>query len=72
LTTADQVVEDLYAALQEFFALFPEYVGRDFFITGESYGGRYVPQLTYKIIQEQEIKVNAIAIGNGCWVPFNQ
>jgi carboxypeptidase C (cathepsin A) len=25
----------------------PEYVGRDFYITGESYAGHYVPAISY-------------------------
>ncbi|KAG0422662.1 hypothetical protein HPB47_001552 [Ixodes persulcatus] len=31
------VGRDLFEALQQFFTLFPEYVGNDFYATGESY-----------------------------------
>ncbi|KAM7303139.1 hypothetical protein ISCGN_018647 [Ixodes scapularis] len=33
------VGRDLFEALQQFFTLFPEYVGNDFYATGESYAG---------------------------------
>jgi len=41
--------EDLYAAFVAFFQKFPNYVGRDVYISGESYAGIYVPYLAYQI-----------------------
>ena len=35
----EDVARDLYSAITQFFTLFPEYVTRDFYITGESYAG---------------------------------
>uniref|UniRef100_A0A6P7GA47 Carboxypeptidase n=1 Tax=Diabrotica virgifera virgifera TaxID=50390 RepID=A0A6P7GA47_DIAVI len=65
-----KVATDLYEALQQFFTLFYQYQEREFFVTGESYGGKYVPAISYKIHQENEdakLKINlkGLAIGNG-------
>ena len=39
-TNQYEVARDLYKALTQFYTLFPELLDNDFFITGESYGGR--------------------------------
>eukprot|EP00877_Chromochloris_zofingiensis_P002844 jgi/Chrzof1/12560/UNPLg00512.t1 len=41
----------LYLAIQYFYTIHPEYQKRPFFVTGESYAGKYVPSLTHFIIQ---------------------
>ncbi|GAB1290841.1 Probable serine carboxypeptidase CPVL [Apodemus speciosus] len=38
----DDVAQDLYSALIQFFKLFPEYAKNDFYVTGESYAGKYI------------------------------
>ncbi|KAA0053807.1 serine carboxypeptidase-like 45 [Cucumis melo var. makuwa] len=51
--------------LQNWFDKFPEYKNADFYITGESYGGHYVPQLAQLILKSRtNIKLKGIAIGN--------
>ncbi|XP_038905174.1 serine carboxypeptidase-like 45 [Benincasa hispida] len=51
--------------LQHWFDKFPEYKNRDFYITGESYGGHYVPQLAHLILKSKaNINLKGIAIGN--------
>lgn len=52
-------------ALLNFFKEFPEYAGNDFYISGESYAGVYIPYLTQAIIAEGTIKMKGILIGNG-------
>jgi carboxypeptidase C (cathepsin A) len=44
--------------LLKFFEEFPELKHNDFFITGESYGGMYVPTLVEQIHSKPEGKVN--------------
>ena len=44
--------EDLYRFLQQFYQMFPEFRQNQFFPFGESYAGKYVPSLAYKIHQE--------------------
>jgi len=45
-----RTANDSYTFLQGFMSEFPEYVGRQLWITGESYGGHYVPELAARII----------------------
>ncbi|CAJ0961983.1 unnamed protein product, partial [Mesorhabditis belari] len=67
----DKTAIDNVLALQAFFARFPEYNQRPFYVTGESYGGVYVPTLTnllVKMIQNGSIpNINLVgmAVGNG-------
>ncbi|XP_064467760.1 probable serine carboxypeptidase CPVL [Ornithodoros turicata] len=67
------VANDLYEALQQFFTLFPEYKKNDFYASGESYAGKYVPAIAYKIhtegIKESGINLRGIAIGDGMCDP---
>ncbi|XP_026289903.1 venom serine carboxypeptidase-like [Frankliniella occidentalis] len=44
-TSSEQVGRDLLAALRQFYQLFPQLQGNEFFIAGESYAGKYVPAL---------------------------
>jgi len=41
--------QDAFKALQEWFKKFPEFQNHELFVSGESYGGIYVPYLTYQI-----------------------
>ncbi|KAL7606260.1 hypothetical protein Lser_V15G18898 [Lactuca serriola] len=70
-TTGDkQTAKDSYTFLINWLERFPEYKTRDFFITGESYAGHYVPQLASLILSENKktngtvINLHGIAIGN--------
>ncbi|KAG8368331.1 hypothetical protein BUALT_Bualt15G0034500 [Buddleja alternifolia] len=70
-TTGDkQTAADSYTFLVNWLERFPEYKIRDFYITGESYAGHYVPQLAdlilknNKITNQTVINLKGIAIGN--------
>jgi hypothetical protein len=60
------------ATMKVFFQSYPELVKNDFFITGESYGGIYVPTLAEAIMWEEGNKtwtgahLTGMAAGNGC------
>ncbi|XP_077982821.1 lysosomal protective protein-like [Glandiceps talaboti] len=65
-TSDDQVSLDNYAALQSFFVKFPEFVNNSFYVTGESYGGIYVPTLSVRIMKgNATINFKGLAVGNG-------
>jgi len=65
----DMVASYFYRFLTLFVEKFPEYKGRPFYITGESYAGHYIPAITAYIVEKQNPDINLIssAIGNG-WV----
>ncbi|XP_061722186.1 venom serine carboxypeptidase-like [Cydia pomonella] len=76
-TDETQVGEHLYSTLTQFFKLFPELQQNKFFVTGESYGGKYVPALAYTIHKknptaETKINLKGISIGNGLSDPEHQ
>jgi len=72
VTNETEVGRDLFEALQQFFTLFSEHAKKDFYITGESYAGKYVPAAAYTIHQNADkakMKLTGIAIGDGLCDP---
>lgn len=75
-TTGDkQSADDIYMFLQSFLQKYPQFLTRDFYLTGESYGGHYVPKFAQKIIEmnrrvrdnttaNAHINLKGFAIGN--------
>ena len=47
--TKECVASNLYSLLQQFYVMFPEQMENPLFVTGESYGGHYVPAISYYI-----------------------
>ncbi|KAH7946401.1 hypothetical protein HPB49_024375 [Dermacentor silvarum] len=65
---------DMLEFLQQFFTLFPEYAKRDFYLTGESFGGKFVPATAFALHDAGDslrvkIKLKGIAFGNGLTDP---
>lgn len=46
-----------YLALKEFFRLFPEYSKNKLFLTGESYGGIYIPTLAERVMEDESLNL---------------
>ena len=60
-----QIAIDFYTFLQEFLNTFPDYKGRDFFITGESYAGHYIPAMAAYIVEQGGLDLNFVGVGIG-------
>lgn len=55
-------------ALRGFFQLHPEYKNNPLWITGESYAGKYVPNIAYEIATNAaEMPLQGILVGNGMY-----
>ncbi|TMW60643.1 hypothetical protein Poli38472_000685 [Pythium oligandrum] len=63
--------DELYGALQQFYVKFPWLRENDFIISGESYGGVYVPTTAKRIVEgnlageEPKINLKKFVVGNG-------
>ena len=71
----DAVAADFHTFMLGYLAQHPEFEGRDFYITGESYAGHYIPAIAHMLVTfGKDIPVNfkGIAIGNGWVDPVSQ
>ncbi|KAI7740217.1 hypothetical protein M8C21_001293 [Ambrosia artemisiifolia] len=65
-----RTAEDALQFLLNWLERFPEYKGRDFYLTGESYAGHYVPQLSQAIVRYNKanagspINIKGYMVGN--------
>eukprot|EP00931_Biecheleriopsis_adriatica_P044688 TRINITY_DN25587_c0_g1_i2.p1 TRINITY_DN25587_c0_g1~~TRINITY_DN25587_c0_g1_i2.p1 ORF type:complete len:487 (+),score=110.27 TRINITY_DN25587_c0_g1_i2:106-1461(+) len=65
--TEEEMRKDYYTALQVFFAKHEEYRSNPLWVTGESYGGKYVPNVAYEIHLRGELPLKGVIIGNGVY-----
>uniref|UniRef100_A0A1J3DA97 Carboxypeptidase n=1 Tax=Noccaea caerulescens TaxID=107243 RepID=A0A1J3DA97_NOCCA len=72
------VSDDLYDFLQAFFAEHPNLAKKDFYITGESYAGHYIPAFAARVHRGNKanegvhVNLKGFAIGNGLTDPAIQ
>lgn len=66
-TTETEIATDFYTFFTEFLTAYPQFKGRPFYITGESYAGHYIPAISAYIVQQNNRDINFLgaAIGNG-------
>eukprot|EP00928_Gymnodinium_smaydae_P021893 TRINITY_DN18574_c0_g6_i1.p1 TRINITY_DN18574_c0_g6~~TRINITY_DN18574_c0_g6_i1.p1 ORF type:complete len:514 (+),score=93.21 TRINITY_DN18574_c0_g6_i1:63-1544(+) len=81
ITSHEEAGRDLHTALRQFFQLFPHLRANDFYVTGESYAGKWVPSCAYNIhmgnmdpasASTDRINLKGIAIGDGAMHPAKQ
>ncbi|CAF90164.1 unnamed protein product, partial [Tetraodon nigroviridis] len=65
MTNDTEVSLNNYLALKEFFRLFPEYSKNQLYLTGESYGGIYIPTLAERVMEDSSLNLQGVAVGNG-------
>ncbi|HHF7348657.1 TPA: S10 family peptidase [Legionella feeleii] len=66
-----EAMDQLYHALKLFFQRYPQFAAQPFYLAGESYAGKYLPQLAIRILDgnthDQKIQLKGLLIGDG-WV----
>jgi len=74
-TTEEEIAANVNSFISGFLEENPDFKGRDFFITGESYAGHYIPAIAYyltKNVTNLGVNFKGIAIGNGWVDPYIQ
>jgi carboxypeptidase C (cathepsin A) len=46
----DQISDEFVNFFVNFYEKYPQFKGRDFYVAGESYAGKYVPRYTYALL----------------------
>mmetsp|Transcript_8664 Transcript_8664/g.19825 ORF Transcript_8664/g.19825 Transcript_8664/m.19825 type:complete len:507 (-) Transcript_8664:103-1623(-) len=79
VSSHEQAGRDLQNALAQFFQAFPQLRANDFYVTGESYAGKWVPSCAFAVHEankqlkpEERINLKGIAIGDGAMDPAVQ
>lgn len=79
LTNQVDIGNNLFSAVKQFFQLFSYLRPNEFYITGESYAGKYIPALGHAIYINRgssdindRINLKGVAIGNGVTDPIHQ
>lgn len=57
-----QFSKHMHNAMMQFFRMFPWLQQNEFFITGESYAGKYIPGLAHEIFEQNELNENEFPI----------
>ncbi|BFZ22552.1 hypothetical protein BsWGS_25590 [Bradybaena similaris] len=76
-TTNKGYTEDLFSFINQFYLLFPDYLKTELYIGGQSYAGKYVPALAFRIHKERQAKRSAlplagIYLGGPFFDPYTQ
>ena len=72
------VSQNLYSLLVQFLTAYPDYLSVPFFVTGESYAGKYVPSISHYIHEmnlenpKVRIRLAGLSVGDGLMDPITQ
>jgi cathepsin A (carboxypeptidase C) len=69
-----ETVEHFYTFLMNFYKALPQYKNNDLYISGESYGGHWVPSVAHRVMQggAAAAPLKGILVGNGLTNPEEQ
>jgi carboxypeptidase D len=56
LTSMDDAANEFIYFLEQLFTMYPSMVGHDLYLTGESYGGKYLPRYSYAMLMANQAK----------------
>ena len=73
-TNEEEIADNMATFMMGFLEKYPQLQGKDFYITGESYAGHYIPAIShaFEFKYKEQLKINfkGLAIGNGLVDPY--
>ncbi|XP_028968792.1 venom serine carboxypeptidase-like [Galendromus occidentalis] len=73
-TDQQAIGDDLTDFVRQFYVLFPEFISTPLYIGGQSYAGKYVPTLSYRLATDEGfafVPLQGMIIGNGFSDPIH-
>jgi len=50
--------------MEAFYEKYPDMLGQDLYVSGESYCGRYIPHISKAFVEKGDIPIKGIILGN--------
>lgn len=78
LDNMDDAADEFIYFMTDLFQKYPSLVGRDLYLTGESYGGKYLPRYSYALLKANEalgttmFNLKATLVGDPYTAPLTQ
>lgn len=80
LTTMDEAANEFINFMDSLYDLYPQFAGRDLYITGESYAGKYIPRFSWALFEDEQttqegvkkFNLKSSLIGDPYTVPMTQ
>jgi len=72
VVSEEEMRKEYYDGLIAFLGRHPVYMKNPFWVCGESYGGKYVPNVAFEIHQRGQLDLRGVIIGNGMYKPLVQ
>ena len=66
------VAEDMQKFVHKFYSIFPHLSNSPLFLAGESYAGKYIPNIVSLFLQDARINIKGVMIGDGLIDPAAQ
>ncbi|CAF4004761.1 unnamed protein product [Adineta steineri] len=64
----DEMANQFLSFLDQYIKIFPELLGNDIYLAGQSYAGQYIPYIAKAILEQRSaLKLRGLLIGNG-WI----
>jgi len=77
LTNMDDAANEFVTMVENLWLKYPQFVGRDFYLTGESYSGKYLPRYSWEFLErnraigEPRYNLKATLVGDPFVSPLN-
>jgi len=78
LDNMDDAANEFMIMLENLWLMYPQFLGRDFYLTGESYGGKYLPRYSWEILKQNRLigepryNLKATLVGDPYTAPLTQ
>jgi carboxypeptidase C (cathepsin A) len=68
----DEAATEFVTMMKNIWAAFPDLAGKDLYMTGESYAGKYIPRFSWALVEDGTFNLKASLVGDPYTAPLTQ